>query len=163
MPFQKGQPGGPGRPKKRDKFAGAIARAEKKIADRLPELVDNMLALANGGYERVEEHWAPAGSLWVGSGDNLRPMYPDKDADDLVLVKRTTSIADRDRQANEYLINRIMGKPIERQEIGGVDGGLIEVQFVNYRAGLPATETGPDEDRDPPGEGESAVDGSEVG
>lgn len=107
-----------------------------------------MLHLANGGYERVEEQWVPAGSLWVGSGDSLRRMYPMLDAGDMVLVKRTVSIADKDRAANEYLINRILGKPIERQEIGGVDGGLIEVSFVNYRAGLAGTETGPDEDSD---------------
>ena len=148
MPFRKGHPGGPGRPKKADKYAGAIARAEKKIADRLPELIENMFHLANGGYERVEETWAPAGSLWVGSGESLRPMYLDKSPDELVLVKRAVSIADKDRQANEYLINRVMGKPIERQEIGGVDGGLIEVAFVNYRAGLPAIENGSGEDSD---------------
>lgn len=123
MPFQKGWAGGPGRPKKADKFAGAIARAENQIVDRLPELIDNMFMLAAGVL--VEEE-TPAG---------------------VMVFKRPP-----DRAANEYLINRIMGKPIERQEIGGVDGGLIEVQFVNYRAGLPATETGPDEDRDPPGE-----------
>src|SRR5262245_57535608 len=110
--FQPGNPGGPGRPKKVDKYAGAIARAEKKIADRLPQLIENMFVLADGGYERVEEQWAPAGSLWVGSGDSLRRMYPDRDPAELVLVKRTISTADRDRQANEYLINRIMGKPI---------------------------------------------------
>lgn len=152
MPFQKGHAGGPGRPRKADKYAGAIAKAEKQIADRLPELVDNMLHLANGGYERVEEQWTPAGSLFIGSGEWMRPMYPGLDPDELVLVKRTTSVADKDRAANEYLINRILGKPIERQEIGGVDGGIIEVSFVNYRAGLAGTETGSEDDSDPSGE-----------
>jgi hypothetical protein len=153
MPFEKGQSGNPsGRPRKTDKYGRAIARAEKKIADRLPELIDNMFVLASGGYARVEEQWAPAGSLWVGSGDSLRRMYPEKELDELVLVRRTASIADRDRQANEYLINRIMGKPIERQEIGGADGGVIEVAFVNYRDGLAGPEIGPGEDSDPPGE-----------
>lgn len=150
--FQQGNPGGPGRPRKADKFAGAIAKAEKQIADRLPELIVNMFVLANGGYERTEEQWAPAGSLWVGSGESLRRMYPDKDPGEMVLVKRTTSIADRDRQANEYLINRILGKPIERQEIGGVDGGLIEVAFVNYRTGIAGLAVGSNEDSDAPSE-----------
>jgi hypothetical protein len=144
---------GAGRKRKADQFAGAIARAEKKIADRLPELVDNMLILANGGYERVEEQWAPAGSLWIGSGEFQRRMYPDRDPNELVLVKRTVSIADRDRQANEYLINRILGKPIERQEIGGVDGGLIGVAFVDYRTGLSVPPTGSGDDRGTSGEG----------
>lgn len=124
MPFQKGHPGGPGRPKKADKYAGAIARAEKRIADRLPELIDNLFLLASGVL--VEED-TPAG---------------------VSIFKRPP-----DRAANEYLINRIMGKPIERQEIGGVDGGLIEVAFVNYRAGLSIPPTGPGDDSDPSGEG----------
>jgi hypothetical protein len=151
--FQPGNSGGPGRPKKADKYAGAIARAEKRIADGLPALIDNMFVLANGGYERVEEQWAPAGSLWIGSGESQRRMYPELKLDDLVLVKRTVSIADKDRQANEYLINRIMGKPVERQEITGADGGIIEVSFVNYRDGLAGLAPGSGNDSDPSGEG----------
>ena len=150
--FQKGNPGGPGRRRKADKFAGAIANAEKSIADRLPELIDNMFYLATGGYERVEEQWAPAGTLWVGSGDNARRMYPHVSPDQMVLTKRTVSIADKDRQANEYLINRILGKPIERQEIGGVDGGLIEVTFVNYRSGIAEAAPGSTDDSSASGE-----------
>lgn len=105
-----------GRKLKTDKFKQPIAKAEKRIADRLPELIDNMFHLAMGGYERVEEQYAPAGSLYVGSGAHTRLMYPDKDPDELVLVKRTVSIADKDRTANQYLIDRIMGKPTERRE-----------------------------------------------
>lgn len=120
MKFQKGQSGNPtGRPRKADQNAGAVARAEKQIRDRLPSLIENMLILANGGYERVEEQWAPAGSLYIGSGVDAKRMYPDLELDALVLVKRTVSIADRDRAANQYLIDRIMGKPTERQEVAG--------------------------------------------
>lgn len=122
--FQKGHPGGPGRPKKRDKFAGAIVKGEKRIADRLPELIDWQFELAAGVW--VEET----------TKDGERKVY-----------KRPP-----DREAGQYLINRIMGKPIERQEIGGVDGGLIEVAFVDYRAGVAGTQAGSDEDRDPSGE-----------
>lgn len=122
---------GAGRKSRAEKFARPIAAGEKRIADRLPELIDNMLMLANGGYERVEEQWAPAGSLYVGSGEFQRRMYPYKPSDELVLVKRTVSVADRDRAANEYLINRIMGKPTERQEVSGVDGSPIEARFVS--------------------------------
>lgn len=125
---------GSGRKAKAEKFKLPIARAEKRIADRLPELIENMFVLANGGYERVEEQWAPAGSLYVGGGK----MYPDLPDEELVLIKRTSSIADRDRAANQYLIDRIMGKPTERQEIAGAGGGAIEVRAVDYRTGLDA-------------------------
>ena len=104
MPFVKGQPGGPGRRKKADKFARPIARAEKQIADRLPELIDNMLALASGDPP--------------------------------------------DRPANEYLINRILGKPIERQEIAGLDGGPILIAAYDYNASIAAIAARPGEDSD---------------
>lgn len=103
MPFQKGHAGGPGRPRKADKNAGAVARAEKQIRDRLPELVDNMMALADGVF--VEEL----------TMEGLR-----------IVFKRPP-----DRQANEYLINRVMGKPTERQELSGPDG---EPLFKAYEA-----------------------------
>ena len=125
--FTKGNPGGPGRPRKSDKHAGAVAKAERRIIDRLPSLIENMLILAEGGYERVEEEWAPAGSLYIGSGDKAQKMYPDLEDTALVLVKRKVSIADKDRAANEYLINRIMGKPIERKELTGADGEPLKV------------------------------------
>ncbi len=127
MPFQKGQPGGPGRPRKADKHAGAISEAEQQVADRLPELVANMLHLANGGYERVDEEWQPAGLVYVGSGEFARRAFPELDPDVLVMVKRKSSIADKDRAANQYLIDRILGKPTERQELSGPDGDPIEL------------------------------------
>ena len=128
--FQQGNPGGPGRPRRADKHAGAVAKAEKQIRDRLPDLVDNMLHLANGGYERVEEEWQPAGLVYVGSGEYARRAFPELPPDQPVLVKRKTSIADRDRAANEYLINRIMGKPTERTELSGPNGDPITVRFT---------------------------------
>lgn len=113
---------GAGRKPKDEKFKLPIARAEQRIADHLPELIDNMLHLANGGYERVEEEWQPAGLIYVGSGEFAQRAFPDLESDKLVLVKRKSSIADKDRAANEYLINRILGKPIERAEVTGADG-----------------------------------------
>ncbi len=107
---------GSGRKRKADKFAKPIAAAEQRIVDHLPQLIDNMLELANGGYEQVEEKWLPAALVTVGSGEYELPAFPDKPGDELVLVERKTSIADRDRAANQYLIDRIMGKPTERVE-----------------------------------------------
>ena len=83
---------GAGRPSKRTKHAGAITKAEKRIADRLPELIDNMLELA-GGVTVQETDFDGGVKVYT------RPP---------------------DFKANEYLINRIMGKPTERREIEDV-------------------------------------------
>lgn len=80
---------GAGRKRKSDKFAGQIARAEKRIADRLPEIVDTLLELAAGvEVQSVDEETG---------GTKVYSKPPD-------------------RQAAEYLLNRIMGKPTERVE-----------------------------------------------
>lgn len=79
---------GAGRKPKRDKHATAINRAEKRIKDRLPELIDNLFELAEG--IEVQE----------------------RDANGATRVYSRAP----DRQANEYLLNRIMGKPTERLE-----------------------------------------------
>lgn len=115
MKFQKGQSGNPsGRPRKADQNAGAVAKAERQIRDRLPSLIENLFILANGGYERVEEVWARADSLYKGSGADAVRMYPEAKDDELILVKRTVSTADRDLRANTYLVDRLLGKPTER-------------------------------------------------
>lgn len=106
MTFKAGQSGNPqGRPRKREKHAGAIAKAEQKIAQKLPTLIDNMLLLANG----------------VTVSEVIDGMP--------VIYTRPP-----DRAANEYLINRIMGKPIERKEVTGAEGGPIPVEFYSYDA-----------------------------
>lgn len=74
-----------GRPRREDIYCGQIRAAENKIADRLHELVDNLLVLAAGyWFEEV----TPNG-------------------------KRNVYRKDPDRASNEYLLNRIMGKPGE--------------------------------------------------
>jgi hypothetical protein len=106
MPFKKGQPGGPGRPRKKDKFDGQIAKAEAWIADRLPQFLENMAILANGVF--VEET----------TDEGKRFVY-----------QRAP-----DRQANEYLINRIMGKPTDRKEHTFPDKPLEEMSEDELRA-----------------------------
>lgn len=124
---------GAGRKPKSDTFKLPIARAEKRIADHLPQLIDNMLHLANGGYDRVDEEWQPAGLVYIGSGEFARRAFPDLPDDEPVLVKRKRTIADCDRAANEYLINRILGRPTERQELTGKGGKPIEVSDARAR------------------------------
>lgn len=135
---------GAGRPRKRVKHAGEVSRAEQAIADQLPRLIENLLYLAHGGYEQVEEHWEPAGAITVPGilrnadgtpelgprGGVVRvavPAYPDRPADELVLVSRRRTIAPPDRNANAYLVDRILGKPTETHEHSGEDGGPIKV------------------------------------
>jgi hypothetical protein len=80
---------GAGRKRKSDKFAGQIAKAESRIADRLLDYLDNMEQLAAG--------------IWMDEVDKEG--------------ERRLYLRAPDRQANEYLINRIMGKPTERKEL----------------------------------------------
>ena len=83
-----------GRPRKLDLYAGRIRSAEDQVADRLPQLISNLFQLADG--------------IWVEEkdGDGERRVYS----------------RPPDRQANEYLINRILGKPTEAVELSGPDG-----------------------------------------
>jgi 3-deoxy-D-arabino-heptulosonate 7-phosphate (DAHP) synthase class II len=104
MAFTKGQSGNPkGRPRKSEQFAGQVAKAEKQIADRLPQLIQNMMTLADG--VTVQEVDPKSGGVLVYS----KPP---------------------DFKANEYLINRVMGKPTERTEVSGPDGGAVQVEMM---------------------------------
>lgn len=74
-----------------------IQAAEKRIADRLPHLIENLMVLADGVM--VEKP--------VGDGETIVYKQPP------------------DRAANEYLINRVMGKPTDKTEAEvNVNGGV---------------------------------------
>lgn len=75
---------GPGRPRTREKHAPAVRVAEKKIVDRLPEIVDAQIRLALGVM--VEDVNIVTGDLTV---------YREPP----------------DGKAGQYLINRILGLP----------------------------------------------------
>jgi hypothetical protein len=98
---------GAGRKPKDEKFKQPIAKAEKRIADRLPELIDNMFVLANGVL--VEE-------INIVTG---KPQIYRKPPD---------------RAANQYLIDRIMGKPTERKEFTFPDKPLEEMTEDELKA-----------------------------
>jgi hypothetical protein len=109
---------GAGRKPKADKYAGAINRAEKKIADKLPQLVDNLLKLANGGFEVVEEKWIPRAAFSLGDiianqagADTPEGKEAIENPFEMVLSERKSYIAQPDRASNQYLIDRIGGKP----------------------------------------------------
>jgi len=91
---------GAGRKPRDEKFKLPIAKAEKRIADRLPMLIDRMFELSEGVLvEEIDRDGTP----------RIYQRPPDY-------------------KAIEYLVNRIMGKPTERQEVSQ-DGGLT-IQVV---------------------------------
>ena len=136
--FQKGQSGNPaGRPKRTEKYAEEIGTLEDQMAASLPARYAALDLLASGGFEQVSETWEPAGMIYrddYAVGDEGKVVrskvlaFPDKPADELVLIKRTRSIAAPDRKANEYLINRILGTPVQQieGEIDAPEGGALD-------------------------------------
>lgn len=86
---------GAGRKPKAQVFESLITRADKRIAKNLVRYIENLEQLANGVL--VED-------TNIITGDKMVYQRPP------------------DRAANEYLINRIMGKPTERQEHSGING-----------------------------------------
>lgn len=132
-----GKRAGAGRKPNNERFARPIAAAEKKLGDQLPALAENILALAHGGFPVVSEIWEPAGLVTVDDTEVVetdgkafsvkikRLAFPGKNADELVLIKRTVSTAAPSLAANQYALDRIMGRPTEHQELSGPDGGAI--------------------------------------
>jgi hypothetical protein len=97
---------GAGRKPKAQVFENEITKADKRIAKNLIRYIENMERLADGVL-----------------------------TEDTNIVTGDTSVYREapNRQANEYLINRIMGKPVERQEVSGRDGEPIAVREVVVR------------------------------
>ena len=97
---------GAGRKPKDEKFKVPIAKAEKKIADKLPMLIDKALELAEGVL-----------------------------VEDFNIVTMQTSIYQKppDLGAIKYLVDRIMGKPTERKEITTPDKPLEEMSDDELR------------------------------
>lgn len=81
---------GPGRPRTREKHAPAVRAAEKKIVDRLPEIVDAQIELALG----------------------IMVQEVDKNTGRL-----TVFAVPPDGKAGQYLINRILGLPTARVDL----------------------------------------------
>jgi hypothetical protein len=93
---------GAGRKPNRVKFQTEIARADRRIAKNLVRYIENLEQLADG----------------------VTVQETDKDGRAIVYTRPP------DRVANEYLINRIMGKPIEKKEITGEDGEPLLIREV---------------------------------
>ena len=153
-----GQRTGAGRKKKTDKHAGKVAAAEKRIADRLPQTITNLEHIADGGEETVEEEWVAAGTVTVGKGPHERQVFPNKDPLELVCIKRKVVTHSPDLRANVYLADRIMGKPTERVEHSGPEGGSIPVSVEQQ---IDAVYGDDDEPQNDPNPGQGVADETE--
>jgi hypothetical protein len=129
-----------GRKPKATKYELTVVQAEDKIVDHLPAILDNLLKLANGGFEVVEEKWIPRSAFSLGDVIAMGAGKSSDDAekaiarpDEMVLSERKTYYALPDRAANIYLIDRILGKPTQKQDIDLNAKGLqITVRHINH-------------------------------
>lgn len=106
----------------RSKLAAAV---DQVIADEAIQLVRNLIFLANGGYERVEHEYEPEISISIAPTSKRKPAKPAPPR--LVLTKRKVSVAEPDRAANFYLLDRLLGRAKQALELGGPGGGPIPV------------------------------------
>lgn len=125
-----GRRAGAGRPRKADQYAPEIAQAERRIADRLPRVLDDLFKVGHGDFWEVEEEFQAAGTLTTGSGEFETPIFPDKAPGELVLVKRKRRRAAPDRAALTYLVDRILGKPTAHVEAEVEADGALTVRVV---------------------------------
>lgn len=118
---------GAGRKPHAERYAQEIETFADLAASDIEKNYSNLRRLADGGGEVAEEEWEAAGTVTIGKGKDAKPAFPNLPPEQLVLVRRKVTHLPPERQANEYLTNRVMGKPTEHQEVTGKDGGPIEV------------------------------------
>ena len=122
------------------------AAVDGLIGEMALDLVANLKRLADGGYKRVTLTEEPAATItrvdvvrdkdgnptFDGRGNPVtaeQPAFPDAKPDAMVVTRRVVEVADGDRAANEYLLNRRLGKPKQAVELSGPDGGAIPVSL----------------------------------
>lgn len=115
---------GAGRPRKAEKYAGQIAAAEDRIADRLPELVDRAFELAVG-VQAVR---------WSQHGEKVYDTPP--------CIK-----------AIAFLFERIAGKATQAVELNNGESGPLKivVEYADARDPAEDAEAPPGPGEDPPG------------
>lgn len=104
---------GAGRKPIADKFPEVKAQLELRLADGARTRVAALEFLAAGGFEEVEETYEPAGLIFVGSGETRSLAFPHLPPEQLVCVQRKKRVAAPDRKANEYLLDRFLGRTIQ--------------------------------------------------
>ena len=122
---------GAGRKPKAVKYQAPINKAERQIVDRLPGLVETLVILATDGMPVIRRKYVPAGTVTIGSGELMQLVYPDKPADELVLIEELHEQTTPDRAAGQYLIDRILGKTTARIEAEVEQSGALTIR-VEY-------------------------------
>lgn len=138
---------GSGRKSKAEKYGAKMDAGDAFVARHLLKYYGNLDKLADGGVEIVKETWKAACTVLI---DNLakdeltgeivvdhrgKPTkihasaFPDLDPATLVLVTRTVEHTEPNVVANQYLIDRLQGKPtasVEAEIKSDVGDALIE-------------------------------------
>lgn len=120
---------GSGRKSKRVRFPKESQSVDEKLAAQLDKSVRNLIKLANGGYMRKTRVMKMAGTITKpafevvtgprGGKTVIRkevPALPDLAYETLVCVEERLEYADPDRAANEYIVDRIMGRPTTAED-----------------------------------------------
>ena len=120
---------GAGRKTKAEKYGSKMDAGDAFVARNLLKYYGNLDKLADGGVELVKETWKAACTVLVddlakepltgeividnrGKPTKIHASaFPDLDPDTLVLVTRTVERTEPNVIANQYLIDRLQGKP----------------------------------------------------
>ncbi len=128
---------GAGRKSKAEVYKSEIQTFNDACAQSLRQRFDALDALAEGA-ERTEERYELALSLTVDDTEMnpsgvvvkiKRQLFPHAGPDEMKLVERKVVTLEPDRAANEYLVDRVMGKPVQQVDLpedSNVGGALLE-------------------------------------
>lgn len=138
---------GAGRPRNNEKYAEQIASFHDQAAATIDDRYAALKYLADGGFteEAVEEVWEPAGLVQItkelisedGRSMNVRELaFPHLPPEQLVCVQRKVKrqVTAPDLKANQYLVDRVAGKPVQATELSGPGGQAIPVSILDAAA-----------------------------
>lgn len=136
---------GAGRKPKAEKYESQIEAANQQIADHLPMIVGNLLKLAGGGFEMVENKYQPdwyvLATINKSQSRKKSKAEPIQEGGEgglelneetltvhrgLSLIEQKVTYAQPNLQALIYLTNRIMGTPVQMVAQTDTDGQDIK-------------------------------------
>lgn len=123
-------------------LATAVAIARKRIGKHFPQIVSNLIEISNGATQ-ITRKYELAGLVQVDAltdpddkGRRLKvkkPLFPNVDPTQMVLVSETEIRFAPDKSANEYLFNRLAGRPAEEKSDPLDDGSPTAVDTLPTR------------------------------